>query len=249
MHAIILSAGQGTRLRPLTNNCPKSMVQIRGKSILDRQIDLFYHNNIKDITLVKGYQPNSVSTHYSVKFYTNEYYQDTNMVYSLFCASDQLIGDTIISYGDIIYSNHVLNKMITNSYDIAVAVDLSWKDYYADRFTDPYTDAESLIFNDKFEIVDIGRRLAEPEDIMAQFIGLIKVSSTGAQIFNHYFLKFMEDNRKIGWGRSIKTAYMTDFLQELINLDIKIHAIPITRGWFEIDSLQDYELVERQLTF
>ena len=58
MKTIILAAGQGTRLRPLTDNCPKCMVEVNGKSIIERQLEIMRECNIKeqDITIVCGYR-------------------------------------------------------------------------------------------------------------------------------------------------------------------------------------------------
>lgn len=246
MKAIILAAGQGQRLRPLTNNNPKVMVEISGKTILERQVENFINEGITDITVVTGYCADSVKCGYPIHYCSNLEYERTNMAFSLYCAQQQLHGDVIISYGDIIYDQEVLNGVVNDSHDISVAVDLGWKGYYTERFGDPFLDAESLIYNDDLRILSIGKNNPLPEEVMAQYIGLIKLSSTGCAMFQSVFNKISSSEFEIGWGRPFRKAYMTDFLQELINQEIQVHAVPINRGWYEIDSLKDLEVVINQ---
>lgn len=63
MRALILAGGQGERLRPLTNNIPKCMIKVNGKSILDRIIDLLIKNNILDIYISVGYLSDQIEQH------------------------------------------------------------------------------------------------------------------------------------------------------------------------------------------
>jgi choline kinase len=247
MRAIILAAGQGSRLRPLTNDRPKAMIEVAGRTLLDRQISTFKSFGIQDIAVVTGYCSKAVVAEHPVQIYFNDRFATTNMVYSLICAKDFLVGDTIISYGDILYEDRVLESLLANSNGISVVVDLDWKDYYAQRFTNPYDDAESLIYRNDNQLISIGKSKPTPKDVMGQYIGLIKISAAGI----HDFLSVSQSERhssiSIGWGRPYEKAYMTDYLQELINRNIHIHAVPIRRGWYEIDHLSDYDLVLNDL--
>lgn len=247
MKAIILAAGQGKRLRPLTQDRPKVMVDVEGQTILDRQIERFRRFGINDITVVTGYCPDSVSSHYSFSRVLNDKYDSTNMAFSLFCAEQQLEGDFIISYGDILYSDDVLQSLLSASHDLSVVVDMEWESYYAERFGDPYIDAESLLFSDQHQLMSIGKGSPSQDEVMAQYIGLIKVAGKGAHQLLKTYVRVKQSDFPIGWGRPFITAYMTDYIQEMINEGIPIYAVPIRRGWYEIDSLTDYELVQRHI--
>ena len=61
LHSIILAAGEGTRLRPLTNKVPKCMVTLFGKSLLEWQLNIFRECNIKDISIITGYKKESIN--------------------------------------------------------------------------------------------------------------------------------------------------------------------------------------------
>ena len=71
MNAIILAAGQGNRLKPLTNNQPKCLVELFGKSLLNWQLDIFQKLKINDISIVKGYLQEQI-TFPNINFYEKE---------------------------------------------------------------------------------------------------------------------------------------------------------------------------------
>jgi choline kinase len=161
LNAIILAAGEGTRLRPLTNDKPKGLVELFGKSILERQIDIFMSCGITDISIVTGFNAEMIQFPY-INYFHNPNFKITNMVETLFCAKEKLNESSIISYGDIIFEKSVLEKLINSEYDISVIIDLAWKDYWKVRFENPLEDAESLILNNGY-IADIGQKYQKLE--------------------------------------------------------------------------------------
>ena len=110
MKVIILAAGEGKRLHPLTLNQPKCLVELFGKSILKWQIDVFNHFNITDITVVKGYMEEKINIP-NLNYYVNKKFQDTNMVETLFTAREIMDDSIVVSYGDIIFEKHVFEKL------------------------------------------------------------------------------------------------------------------------------------------
>lgn len=136
MKTIILAAGQGTRLRPLTDFCPKCMVEVNGKSIIERQLAVMHNCGIedRDITIVAGYCNEALKDkikNTEIKLIVNEDFENTNMVYSLMCARQVLenADDILISYGDIIYEESVLKKILDSKETAAVTVDDGWYEY------------------------------------------------------------------------------------------------------------------------
>ena len=93
---IILAAGEGKRLKHLTKNCPKCMVRLFGKSLLQYQIETFRKCGIKDITVIKGHKGEMINFS-GIKYYDNKDYKSTNMVETLFCAEDYSILLAIIN--------------------------------------------------------------------------------------------------------------------------------------------------------
>ena len=112
MNAIILAAGEGKRLRPLTNDKPKCLVELFGKTLLEWQLSVFKKCGINDICVVTGY--NSQMFRYpNLDYIKNENYKTTNMMESLFCAKERFSQSTIVSYGDIIFEEKILRGLMS----------------------------------------------------------------------------------------------------------------------------------------
>ncbi len=243
MNAIILAAGQGNRLKPLTNDKPKCLVKLFGKSLLNWQLDVFQNLQINDISIVKGYLHEQINFP-NINFYENKKYETTNMIETLFCASEKISDSTIISYGDIIYEKSVLEKLIENDDDISLIIDKNWKEYWSLRFDDPISDLESLSIDSLNNIQSIGQKIKNIDEIQGQYIGLMKFQNTGSEILKSFYNKCKSYAKN---GKNyLKTdvlfekSYMTDLLQGMIDEGYKIRAIPINNGWLELDSYDDY---------
>jgi len=246
--AIILAAGKGERLQPLTDNLPKCMVKLFGKSLLEWQINAFKKSGINNISVITGYKGESIKFP-GIRYFRNPNYEDTNMVETLFCAKEQLEGSVIVSYGDIIFENNILQKLINSERDISVVIDKNWKECWETRFEDPLEDAESLIINDEGNIVNIGQKVKDYSEIQGQYVGLMKFQNDGILTLKNFY-NYAKNESKTGTNLlnpllSFKKSYMTDLIQGLINAGYKIKAIPIHNGWLEVDTIQDYELYNK----
>ncbi|MDR0556445.1 MAG: phosphocholine cytidylyltransferase family protein [Treponema sp.] len=254
MRVIILAAGQGTRLRPLTDNMPKCMVPVSGKSIVNRQIDVMKRCGVReeDILIVCGYRHEVLREHLSgvnVSFCLNKEYETTNMVYSLMCARDEMRDDIVISYGDIIYEEEVLRKVLDVSYPASVVVDDDWHGYWNERSEDPLSDAETLKIDAEGVLTEIGQKAKSLSGIESQYIGLMRFQQTG--LTSLVALADEAERRSAAniplWRttRVYRKMYMTDLLQGLIDSGAALHALRIKRGWFEIDNYNDLLIAEK----
>ena len=180
MKVIILAAGEGTRLRPLTLNNPKCLVELFGKSILQWQIDIFNDFQIKNIIIVKGYLEKKINLP-NITYYINEKFSTTNMIETLFSARNEMNESIIISYGDIIFEKNVLNELLTSQADISLVVDTNWLNYWKQRFKEPLDDAESLSLGEDDMITSIGQKSDDVLDIKGQYIGLVYFRNNGVK--------------------------------------------------------------------
>ena len=247
MNVIILAAGEGKRLRPLTNEIPKGLVELFGKSILKRQIDLFINSGITDISIVTGFNASMIKFP-MINYFHNPNFKTTNMIETLFCAEEKLNESTIISYGDIIFDKLVLDKLIISEYEISVVIDLAWKEYWETRFKNPLEDAESLLLHDGY-ITNIGQKSQNFEQIQGQYIGLMKFQKNGIKYLKEFYKQAKKmaktTSNPLNSKLSFEKSYMTDLLQGMIDFGHKLKAVSIEHGWLELDSFNDYQLYNK----
>ncbi len=258
MKVIILAAGQGTRLRPLTDDRPKCMVEVNGKSMIERQLDVMRGCGIKDedITIVAGYRSDVLIKKFlntDIRVIKNEQFETTNMVCSLMCAGNQMKAeeDIIVSYGDIIYDETVFRKILSAQDTMSVIVDDGWYEYWSERCENPLDDAETLMYDDDHYLTEIGQKTTELDKVQSQYIGLMRFRGDG---WKAVLQLSAEAERRSAQGealwrtdRTYAKMYMTDLLQELIDEGQKLRAVHIHRGWFEIDDCDDLKVVEKKL--
>ena len=140
MKAIILAAGQGTRLKKYTENLPKGMLSFIGKTIIERQIEMYRKCGIENIIVVRGFAADKIQ-YEGVTYYINEDYANTNMVESLMAAKSEFNEDIIVSYSDILFEEKMLKAMMKSEADFAVAVDDDWMAYWEKRYGKVYFDS------------------------------------------------------------------------------------------------------------
>ncbi len=246
MKVIILAAGEGKRLWPLTNENPKGMIKLFGETILKMQINVFKKLGINEICIVRGYQKEKINFQ-DVKYYFNEKYNSTNMVETLFYAEEEFDESIIISYGDIIYEKKIIKKLMETNEDISVVIDQDWRKLWEIRFENPLDDAETLQIDNDGKISDIGQKTDNIKEIKGQFIGLIKIQGKGIKNFQTFYKKCKEKSRTEGINpltdkMPFEKSYMTDFLQGLIKDNQKITPVFVNNGWLELDSKKDYRI-------
>lgn len=243
MKMVILAAGQGTRLRPLTDDKPKCMVSFKDKPIIDYIFEAALQNGISDISVVAGYKKEAIFSNYKdkkMKYCVNEDFERTNMVSSLFCAESEFDDDIIISYSDIIYTPEVLRRLIQIEDDVSVVVDLNWRKLWELRMDNPLSDAETMKIDRGGNIIELGRKTDNYEDIQGQYIGLIKIrKNILSEVVDLY--KNTLDKTATYDGKDYDNMYMTSFIQLIIDRLTPVKAVFIKGGWIEVDSIQDLE--------
>lgn len=236
LKAIILAAGEGTRLRPYTLDRPKCLVEVDGHSLLDRQLAVLATEAIHPIVLIGGYLVEMLQRP-EIELRINPSYANTNMVWTLFCAEDDLEGDVLLCYGDIVYSRVILQALLESKADIAVAIDLEWESYWRARNENPLDDAETLKLAADGRILEIGQKPKTLAEIEGQYMGLIKLSGKGVKAFKHIFHDAIKTGNLL--GKAVEKAYMTDLLQAIINFGYQVYSVPVRGGWVEVDTVTD----------
>ena len=247
MRLIVLAAGTGSRLAPLTDDRPKCLVELGGKPLLQWTLDAAAAAGIDEVVVIGGYRAKQLRP-FDVTLLVNEDFATTNMVHTLFLARDHFGDGFVMSYGDIIYAPDVLRRLIETPPGVNVVVDRQWRPYWERRFDDPLQDAETLRFGADGRIVEIGRHPSSLDEIAAQYIGLVAFTGGGVAALEGAMAAARVDQaagrHPFGGPRPLDALYMTDLLQGMIARGGRVMPVPIDSGWVEIDSPRDLAVAE-----
>ena len=231
VNAVILAASQGS-LGEITNDIPKTLVKISGKTILESQIETFNQVGIKDITVVRGFAKDKI-TALNINPIDNDEYRNTTELYSLYLALKEIKQNTIISYGDLIFKSYILNDLLNDPNDITIVVDADFEENsnYHDYVTtnQPYSKRNFLLDT---RLEKIGSDL-QKETINGEFIGIFKTNEKGGVILRDT----IED---LAAGTNFKQLRMKDLFSEIL----KKHPIAvkfIKGSWLDINSIVDLQ--------
>ncbi|MFL6848001.1 MAG: NTP transferase domain-containing protein [Sphingomicrobium sp.] len=180
MKAIILSAGQGSRLGHLVDNRPKCLIEFSGRTLLDRQLDTLEANGVHEAVVVTGFHDELIeqaiarrSGGPSVRTIFNPFYKVADNTGSLYMAREELSGDCLVWNGDTLVSQALMTKVVGNGRSgICVTID---------RKADGYDDDDMKVVEEGGRLKAIGKRISE--GVNAESIGLLAFRSGGAEQF------------------------------------------------------------------
>ena len=244
MKAIFIAAGEGSRMGNLTKMIPKPLIDVNGISILDRQICLLQKFGIDEIIVIRGPHPETYKL--NVQYVDDVEFQKHDQLGSLMVAKKNIQNDTLIIFGDILFDESVLMKVLENKNDITIAVDMNWEKYES-RYENPIEEADKVAISDG-KIKRIFKDMKEIDENLeiGEFIGLMKLTKDGSNNFNYVYDKLdISKNGKFHDALSFKKAKLVDFLQEIIEHGIEIEPTIINGKWCEIDTPEDLELAKK----
>lgn len=236
--AIILAASRGVELGELTEEIPKAMLNINEKPLVEKMLEMFYEQGIKDISIIRGYKKEAFYFS-NINYFDNDDYACTDELVSLNLAKEKIRGNCIISYGDILYRKHVLNDLIGEDKDIVIVVDTNaerreyvrWSDFVtcSRPYTKEYDETPVLLESIKFKEILPGERFD------GEWIGLLKSNAVGSKII-------VDSLNALSAKPDFNKMKMADLFSELINRGIKINVFYIDGHWLDIDNVKDLPL-------
>src|SRR5215208_6435236 len=181
MKAIILSAGQGSRLGHLVDDRPKCLIDFNGRTLLDRQLDALEANGVHEAVVVTGFHDDRIeealakrSGGPAVRTIFNPFYKVADNTGSLYMAREELSGDCLVWNGDTLVARELMRSVVANERSgICVTID---------RKDEGYDDDDMKVVEAGGRLKAIGKRL--PLDtVNAESIGLLAFRSGGAEQF------------------------------------------------------------------
>lgn len=241
--AIVLAAGQGSRLRPITNETPKCLVPLCGHPLLTWQTAVLQRSGIHDIAVATGFCSDQISD-LGYPCYYNPNFEKTNMVTSLFNAGEFFddTEDLVVVYGDIVFQTENLQQLLSSESQVSLMIDTAWRNLWSARMNNPLDDAETLILDDEQNILEIGKKPSSYEEIQGQYTGLIRIRRDVLGQVTDFYNNLDRDATYD--GQSFDNMYMTSFLQRLINFGFEVKGSLVESGWLEVDSCADLEAYE-----
>jgi phosphoenolpyruvate phosphomutase len=243
--AVILAAGFEPQLMPLIEDRPKTMLEVRGQTILERQVEALGRQGIRDVVVVRGYKKERVSLP-GVRVVDNDRYAETGEAYSLFLAAEDLDGPVVVLYGDIIFESAILEKLLATPADVAVVVDRAFHDALRTGVALPPGPLDLVVTETppggrRFVAPESGSRVLRigpdvpPEEAHGEFIGIMMLSATGAAALRRVHAELVAAR-----AEGLERASLTHLLQALVDRGQPVVAVDIYKGWMEVDSFEDY---------
>jgi len=179
MKAIILSAGQGSRLGHLVDDRPKCLIDFNGRTLLDRQLDTLEANGVHEAVVVTGFHDELVNQAIAkrsggpnVRTIFNPFYKVADNTGSLFMAREELAGDCLVWNGDTLVSRELMLRVVANGQSgICVTIDRK----------DSYDEDDMKVVENGGRLKAIGKRISG--GVNAESIGLLAFRSGGAEQF------------------------------------------------------------------
>lgn len=231
MKAIILSAGQGRRLLPLTERVPKCILPVRGRPLIGRQIDTLARCGVTDVTVVVGFAAEAVETTLAelygpgrIRTLYNPYFASSDNLVSCWVARVEMQQDFLLLNGDTLFEAKV-PELLLAAPERPVTLAVSRKDRYDDD------DMKVILDGDR--LVHVGKKLPV-ESVDAESIGMMTFRGDGPRLFRDAI------ERAIRTPEAQKQWYLS-LIDTLARRDVVFTQAVPPLGWAEVDSPADLE--------
>jgi len=232
--AIVLAAGRGKRLRPLTNSIPKPLVKLGGKALIDHILDALSSLDVDEVVVVGGYLAEKLGRHIEawgewVHFVENERFESGNLL-SLMAAFDQVEGDILLMNSDHIYPLELLSRFTDETpEEIRIACD-------SDR--ELKVDDMKVLLDDDGRLKEIGKELREYS------VGYIGMTFVAASKIPRYKQIVCETHQNLGDDADVEAV-----LRRLAVSGNPPVAVDLSGFvWFEVDTMEELEEAGRKLS-
>lgn len=229
-----MAAGKGSRLGDITNNKPKSFIEIEGKKLIEYNLDMLKKYGIEDVVIVTGYMAEEfeklLSNRKGIRFCFNPFYDTTNVLPSFWFGQEQLNDDFIYMHADTLCDTDIFEELLEHDGEIVLPADFSPCDEEAMKVK---------LINDEVKLIN---KTMDPESADGEFIGIAKITKKCIPAIKSVTDQIMKEQRF--------SSFFEVALQEIINKNLcKVTTIPTRdKFWCEIDFEEDYERAKKNIS-
>lgn len=238
MRAIIIAAGKGTRLYPLTKNTPKSLLEIgNGITMLESQLHSLKENGLKDITIIVGYRAEQIEA--KIKKYANDFnintvynpfYETSNNLISVWMARHFMQEDFITINGDDIFKPVVIENLLKSESNITMVIDEKPE----------YDEDDMKVVHENGLVHQVSKKIAM-DKANGESVGIIKFTGKGRQIYIDTLEEMVRDDENMN-------AFYLKAIQQMINKGYPVHfSMCKPDDWGELDFHPDLVLIKQYL--
>lgn len=252
INVVILAAGKPSNqesLMPLLKDTPTVMLDINGKSLLQRNLETLKREGFSNVSVVVGYQKEKIDLE-GIEKIDNDEFEKTHILESVMKAESKLSGKTLLCYGDIIFDHTILFQLIKQEDDIVLVVDPSFKEVnirnkkldLVKTKNKPLTGKRSIRQKSN-PVLNIETDLSEDEADY-EFIGMVLFSQKGIENFKkeYYLAKEKYKEGPFKNALSFDHADIADLFNEMIQKGYQIDSLEVNSGWMEIHTFENYKI-------
>lgn len=247
MQAMILAAGTGSRLRPLTNEVPKCMVPVNGKPMIERAIDALVAAGIKKLIIGLGYKSEVLKDFIrktfdekrlngmTIEFGENPDYDKTNNIYSLYLLKDFFKqDDTLLLESDLVYQPEVIKNLV-EAPEKNLAVVSHWEDWM---------DGTVTLLNGEDGITNFLVKKDQKAEDKPSYYKTVNIYKFSRDFTNNYYLPFLETYMNV-FGKNSYYETCLKFIAETDANLLKAHKIDQS-VWYEVDNQEDLKVADKR---
>lgn len=242
MQALMLAAGKGSRLGRYTKDNTKCMLEVNGKTLLERCIDALKEANINKLVLVLGYKKENVINYIKekgldkkikIEYVFNEVYDTTNNIYSLFLAKDIFKReDTILLESDLIYEPSIIKELIESKYDNAAVL----------AKYEQWMDGTVVTLDSEKNILEFIEKQDFDYDKINKYYKTVNIYKFSKEYIEKYYIPFLEAYVK-AYGNNCYYELVLKVISGINKSLLKGYVIK-NKKWYEIDDCQDLDISE-----
>jgi len=236
---VILAAGRGKRLKELSADKPKPLVEVNEKSILSNLVEAMIDSGVPRIVLVVGYKAELIIEHLKkytasteIIFVTNEIYDTTNNIYSLWLANKYLDDGFTLFEADVFFERGIVSTLIQHPHGNVMVIDK-----YTNRMNGTVVslDTDNLVTN-----VYLKRNQAERFDFSDKF-KTVNFYKIGKEFYRHFFKDKLEEYIK----NDEVSYYYEAIIKDGIDAGYPFYGLRTNpHKWWEIDTKEDLRITE-----